>query len=258
MLLGCDGGGFAGNLTDPIIVDGTPLYFRGHANVIAMITDLLENRNLGEATDIMFTGDFDGGLGVFLHANEVMSMMPKTARFKVIPMSGIILNHKNFEGKEVISEQMKNFYEMANCSGSMEPQCLAAMPPGEGYKCMFAENAMQYVQAPMFIIGSTYDRYATKCIIGAEPIVSPESGGEGNCSAVPGWDRCEKYNDECTYEQWDLFKNMVQHMKSFLRPTLLLNLMEMVCSNTLVTYLLLNLVSSGIFFILTIPQCVQQ
>jgi len=202
MVLGCDGGSFLGNRDEPLIVDGEPVYFRGRANVLAAIQDLLDKHSLGDATEVIFSGDFDGGLGAIVLANEVRAMLPKTlSRFKVIPMSGIILDHPNFEGKDVFPSQIKDFFDMANCSGSLEPQCLASFPKDQQYKCMFAENTLKYVTPPMFMIGSAYDTFATQCVIGAEPITGP-SGGEGNCSAVPGWAKCEKYEDECTSDQW--------------------------------------------------------
>ena len=127
-----------------------------------------------------------------MHANEVMEMMPDTVtRFKVIPMSGVFLDHQNAEGKDVFTSQMKNVFEMQNCTGGVDQRCLAAIPPEERHKCMFAQYTMQYVKAPMFMIGSAYDKWATTCILGAEPIASA-AGGEGNCSAVPGWTACEK------------------------------------------------------------------
>ena len=49
----CDGSSFSSNLTDPIIYDDTPLYFRGIRNLEAVLKHALLYQGMDEATDII-------------------------------------------------------------------------------------------------------------------------------------------------------------------------------------------------------------
>ena len=66
----CDGGVFGGSNSSKTIVDGTEIYFRGANIVNAVIEDLLENKNLKNATDLIITGDSAGGEAAFLHCDN--------------------------------------------------------------------------------------------------------------------------------------------------------------------------------------------
>ena len=199
----CDGASFAGELADPLIVEGKPIYFRGFRILKAAIADLIQNRGMKTATDVFLTGESAGGLSVYLHADQIRDMLPSSVkRYKAAAFSGIFLDHGNAEGKMVFTDQLKKVYTMQNCSGSVDLHCLLSKSPRYMWMCMFGQYSMAHMESPLFVSNSNYDRIATQCIIGAEPIVT-HPAVYGNCSAVPGWATCEN-DGKCTKEQWDI------------------------------------------------------
>ena len=72
----CDGGSFGGanmNVT-PAVSGGKPvdLHYRGFYNLNAVIDDLLANRGLASATDLILSGDSAGGLAVYWHVVRLL------------------------------------------------------------------------------------------------------------------------------------------------------------------------------------------
>jgi len=163
---------------------------------------LLKHQTLDLATDVLVVGGSAGGIATFLHVDEMKSMMPRTIkRFKAAPFSGVFLDHDNVEGIQVYGLRIKKLFELHNSSISCNKKCLASKPANEKYKCYLAKYNMEYIETPIMILNSAYDRDATSCIVGGEPLLRPSSSGTGNCSAVPGWKTCEQDPNKCTPEQ---------------------------------------------------------
>ena len=198
----CDGAAFAGDVEDPVEVDGKLIYFRGLRNLKAIMNDLLENKGMNRATEVILSGGSAGGIGVFLHADRIGEMLPGTvARYKAIPQSGVFLDRPNAEGKIVLNKMFQRVFQVQNCGGGVNTRCVVSKSPRYMHLCMFAEYSMQFISTPLFILNSNFDSFSTNCIIGAEPTTTPLA--DLNCSAVPGWLECEMNNSKCTDEEWD-------------------------------------------------------
>jgi hypothetical protein len=61
--------------------DPTTWNFEGHAIVKDVLADLNANHGLSSATEIMFTGQSAGGLGVFDNVNTIAPLIPSGVRF---------------------------------------------------------------------------------------------------------------------------------------------------------------------------------
>lgn len=61
--------------------DDTTWNFQGRAILDAAIADLEANHGLNSATEVMFTGQSAGGLGVYVNTNDVVKLVPASARF---------------------------------------------------------------------------------------------------------------------------------------------------------------------------------
>lgn len=70
----CDGGSFTGSNSSTTIVQGMELFFRGKHILKAVIDDLLDNRGLSNATDVVVSGCSAGGLAstLLIHLNHSM------------------------------------------------------------------------------------------------------------------------------------------------------------------------------------------
>jgi len=200
----CDGSSFSGNVQEPVSYKGKLLYYRGHRNLLAIFKDLFKNKGLGNATDVIITGDSAGALTTFYHIDEIRAMMPKSVtRFKAAPFSGVFLYYPNVEGKIVFGDYLKSVFNLHNLSGTINQKCISAMSPEYRHKCMFAQYIMLYIDTPLFTIGSAYDPIGTSCIVGGGPALGPSAFGGGNCSGIPGWAPCEDDPSKCTKEQWE-------------------------------------------------------
>jgi hypothetical protein len=61
--------------------DPTTWNFEGRAILDSAIADLKASHNFSTATEVMFTGDSAGGVGVFANTNPVAKLVPSSARF---------------------------------------------------------------------------------------------------------------------------------------------------------------------------------
>jgi len=198
----CDGASFSGNLDNPVVVGEDKLYYRGFRILTETINDLLANRGLDQATDVLVVGDSAGGMATFYHIDVIKSFMPPSVtRFKAAPFSGVFLDNPNVLGERTFRDTLTNVFNGQNCSGSVNPKCAEAYgPAGEYWRCFFAEYTLNYTDTPMFVLNSPDDVIGLFCIALGN-YVTGITNGTGNCSAIPGWEECEN-NLNCTFEQW--------------------------------------------------------
>jgi len=208
----CDGASFSGDKLDPVVVGEDKLYYRGHRILVETLTDLLANRGLDKATDVLVVGDSAGGMATFYHIDEVASFMPESVtRFKGAPFSGVFLDRPNVNGEVFFRDVLGGVFYNQNCSGGVNSKCIEAQSSPEDYwKCFFAEYSMQHTETPLFVLNSATDSIGLLCIALGEPLHGV-SNGTGNCSAVPGWEKCE-LQFTCTDEQWS---KMLEYSKGF-------------------------------------------
>lgn len=176
----CDGASFSGNKTDPLVVDGVPLYFRGVRILEQLFRVLFQQWGLSQASDILLTGCSAGGLSAFLHADRIghwVSTMSRAHRYKVAPISGFFLRMPNLLNASVYDDQIVSVYQMQNCS--VHPLCLA-LHPHDPHMCMFAENVFPVTKSPLFIQHSMYDAWNLQYIFTVD---MPDSNKWASCIA---------------------------------------------------------------------------
>jgi hypothetical protein len=160
----CDGASFSGNREEPLSVDETLLYFRGSRNLPALF-NMLKGLPFGlpGVTDFIFAGNSAGGLTVYLHADQVRSMMPPSVKkFKAIPVSGWFMDVSNLQGTPVFLDEMKGVYHMQNCVVREDCKKKYADAP---HLCLFARYVFDFVQTPVFIENSAYDAFQISWIL---------------------------------------------------------------------------------------------
>ena len=83
----CDGGSYSGDSAEATS-DG--LWFRGRANMRAVVSELLENHGLASASLVLIDGGSAGGLTTLLHADFFGSLLPAdvATRFAAIGDAG--------------------------------------------------------------------------------------------------------------------------------------------------------------------------
>merc|ERR1712166_801777 len=86
-----DGGSFSGNQSKPDKVGNQTIYYRGRVILDAVLDDLLIERGMQHATDVVLSGCSAGGQAVYLQADHVASKLPGSAKFRTLADSGYFL-----------------------------------------------------------------------------------------------------------------------------------------------------------------------
>lgn len=121
----CDGASFSGDVSEPVIVNGTKLFFRGARILTQVIRHAQSTFGLSHAKEVLLSGCSAGGLSTYLHADRVGSLLgPNVKRYKAAAVSGFFLNHTNVDGVAVYPDQMSNVFSMQNCSGGVDADCI--------------------------------------------------------------------------------------------------------------------------------------
>lgn len=154
----CDGGSFSGNNATVTTYKGKKLYFRGMLILDAMLKDLLENRGLDKATDVVVSGCSAGGLASWLHTDKYRGIINKNAKVVGLPDSGFFLDYEA-PSKKYHSGMIWVFNQM-NATAGVHQGCIAGESK-EPWKCMFAEHTAPYIKSPMFPLQSEYDSWQT-------------------------------------------------------------------------------------------------
>jgi len=228
----CDGDSFSGDRTDAVVVQGKPLYFRGHRILKAILSTLHRDYGLGGAKEVLLTGCSAGGLSTFLHADfvhsSVKAIAPKLTTFKAAPISGFFFEHDTVEGQGVYATEMAYIFQLANASMGVNADCIAATPAAQRWRCNFAEKAYEFTSTPILPLNSALDAWQTQCIYASElpPAFPNQSGTEnGVCGAAPGWHDCSSDPEKCNSTQVGVmnryiadFESIMSHKATYTKP----------------------------------------
>jgi hypothetical protein len=146
----CDGGSYSGNNDTVSMVsygghDNLPLYFRGKKNFNAVLDWLVKNKDMGNATDILVSGDSAGGLATYWHLDSFKERFPN-AHVVGAPDSGFFLADASKpswpKGLQWIAEQM-------NSTSGLDASCVAdALAKGKSpaVECTLPEKVAPYIR----------------------------------------------------------------------------------------------------------------
>lgn len=138
------------------------IYYAGRQILTAVLRDLLQNRAMSQATDVVMSGCSAGGLAVYLHADFVASLLPPATKFRVIADSGFFKRESaNIAGMRWVAKTMATSTNQACESAQADPS-----------ECIFAEVVSRFIKTPLFALQSVVDR---------SQVGAPPSGG-GCCS----------------------------------------------------------------------------
>eukprot|EP00158_Paraphelidium_tribonemae_P000167 Partr_v1_DN18920_c0_g1_i1_m61079 putative pectinacetylesterase len=155
----CDGGSFTGNNATP--ATGTyngaevPLFYRGAANLAAVLGDLKAHRGLDAASHVVVSGDSAGGLASYYHVDAIAAAVP-SALVVGAPDSGYFYYDPSYPAW---GAELRWVMSQGNGTGGLNAACVAARVAAGGHPadCAFPDVGAAYVQAPLFIINSRFD-----------------------------------------------------------------------------------------------------
>jgi len=149
LLMYCDGASWIGNMEQP--VEG--LYFRGWQSLQAIMTDLLANHGLNQATEVLIGGDSAGGLATFYHI-DYMSERIKSANSEAMvlgmPDSGFWPDAEGF------AKTFRNMHQMQNGSAGLQSDCFHKYPTNITM-CLFPQYFAPLIKSPLWPIQSIFD-----------------------------------------------------------------------------------------------------
>eukprot|EP01084_Bolivina_argentea_P082104 148686_1 len=200
----CDGASYSNNLDDPIAVPGknVSLYFRGHRNLIAIMDDLLHNKGMMNATDIVVGGCSSGGLAVYLNIDFMSEYITEKTGNSEIRIMGLADSgfFYNYESNANYSDAIQYLYNSQNMS--VNRYCIDAYGDrtNEYYNCAYAENVSPYIKTKIFSTQSQYDDWQIYCDLNNGNVTMINEYGMNITSAyITNFTATSKNNNHCGY-----------------------------------------------------------
>jgi hypothetical protein len=211
----CDGASRSSNVLEPVVVDGTPLSFRGFDVLRATIDALAQAAGpgfglppLSAMTELLVSGSSAGGLTTLLHLDYVAARAAAASpgiRVVGVPEVGFFVDAASiWDGRHIYSEVYARIADFGNISSGLPEQvnaaCVAAFPePEQRWKCFMAQFTYSFVATPTFLLQSAVDQFQTGNILApnlntsfsvstyppfAPCILNPGPPGVGACNAT--------------------------------------------------------------------------
>ena len=150
---------WSGQQTEP---NDWGILFSGRHVVEAVIQDLTKRYNMGDATDIILTGDSAGGIGSWLHMDWLTETFPK-ARVVGAPVAGFYFYAYPYTGTNHTTSVLAPFEpqywpdHVKLWDSYVDESCAAAHPSNPSF-CMLANNSYPWISTPTFIAESQTDK----------------------------------------------------------------------------------------------------
>jgi ribosome maturation protein SDO1 len=175
----CTGDLHAGNNTSPS-PESWGLYFDGHANFVAIVSELQQKHGLNAAKRVLLTGTSAGGVGTFKNVDYLASRLPQ-ATVKGAPDAGwffpaalpsdlpnifspsdfahfSVAQHGNQE-TAANGTQLNDFIHgtLWQERGLYPPACVADQKPDQWWACGTVDKLYKYVHSGLFVMEAQYD-----------------------------------------------------------------------------------------------------
>jgi len=189
----CDGSSYTANRDDPLLYNGTNIYFRGK-RVLDAILDDLDTRGLNVSKAVVLTGTSAGALTIYIHAEYIRKRLPEAAVVVGMPDAGFFLDHANVNGVYAFRQSFQNAIgpNLWNGSSGVNEACLSTYNADESWHCWMAQYVYPFISnVPIYIVNSLYDTYQTGSILqlGCDPSTA------GSCSPAQ-LDLFQSYRDD--------------------------------------------------------------
>ncbi|KAL1542281.1 [Wnt protein] O-palmitoleoyl-L-serine hydrolase [Salvia divinorum] len=190
----CDGASFLADVeaADPV----TKLYQRGRRIFGSVLEELITTKGMSNAVNALLTGNSAGGLATILNCDRFRSFLPDACRVKCVSDSGFFIRGKDLPGAydraidyfgRVVNYHKLAKYLPESCTRRLAPEL-----------CFFAENVVDDIEAPLYLLNSNFDRYQISRLVVPNPPTNE------------GWADCTKNFSSlkrCTADQLHLMKD---------------------------------------------------
>jgi O-palmitoleoyl-L-serine hydrolase len=146
--------------------------FRGQRVIRSALNDLVYNGKLTSESSILLAGGSAGARGMMNNVDFLSSYLPTNST-----LLGAFLDSpyyidiepyvSTFEGFPYETQQI---YELYNVAAVIPPDCAKTYPGDQGWKCIYGQYRMPFLQTPYVLIASHFDSYQLNKNLGADPI----------------------------------------------------------------------------------------
>ena len=141
-------------------INGSLLYYRGRRVRDAVIADLINNRGLSRAEEVIVAGTSAGGLAVILHLDAWRRALPANIKLRGLADSGFFAEQPSFSGDNIYPAQMKELAVEQNSTQALSKDCVSSVKyRQEPWRCFFAPSAIAYVTTPLFVLQTRFDSW---------------------------------------------------------------------------------------------------
>jgi len=182
----CNGASWTSNLSDPRPYNNTPIWFRGRANLAAVLEDMDERWGLfsNQTTNVVLTGTSAGGLGTYVNADFVASLLHEDTAFVAAPDAGMFLDVLSWSGEPHARELFSSgYYWLWGSQGTTNDACEAALPLQDRWQCIMPQYVMPHVTSRVYAIQSMYDQAQIGGTFMGLPCM-PVNNTPGDCDAA--------------------------------------------------------------------------
>lgn len=139
----CDGALFLGNTTTSTARGS--LHFRGRAILDAVIAQLVRTDGLGQARDLLLTGDSSGGVAAALSIDRVAAALPAVPRVRGLIDAAFFLDRPGCGG------------DRASLAPIMALAAINVSGCGSEWQCASLPHVLPTIARPLFLSQSIYD-----------------------------------------------------------------------------------------------------
>ncbi|KRX02153.1 hypothetical protein PPERSA_06348 [Pseudocohnilembus persalinus] len=166
----CDGFGHQGYLEEPITDgEGKQIWVRGHENVKSTIRYLQEKLGINESSEVIIGGFAQGGISALMWSDYIQQELkltnknPQNLKFSLVLDSSIYF--EDLDTNKNLQNTFQNILKIANKEVDLPcKKCIQENQNENQYRCFYAENLLQYIEIPTFIVQSAYDTWYAKVV----------------------------------------------------------------------------------------------
>ena len=151
----CDGTSYSSDLSEPLVVNGSALHFRGRRIWEATLRSL--RRTLAAAEDVVLYGESAGGVGCFTHLDALAAAVPTGVRVRGVCDSSFFGADVSMTGAHRVAPLLHKLWAQYNLSAALDTSCAAAHAPLDRWRCLLPPTLYPFLSTPVFVLQSLYD-----------------------------------------------------------------------------------------------------
>ena len=159
-LISCDGSNFQGSLDEPLVYNGTKMWFRGFNNVMATLEYLDENYGLLRASEVIIGGGSSGGAAAVIWSSYLQDYFSKSTKLIGLSDAGLFVDtYSKYNGCHLYRYFMQNLVVSLslNSSNSSKLYRRCKYRDTDLWKCMMPQYVYDTIDIPMFFFNCEHD-----------------------------------------------------------------------------------------------------